>query len=435
LLKTFEFLPIFHNMSGVRMEMRTAINALVKVSWEGEDGVSHDGSAWMEDTSPSGTCIRLKAPIALGATVKVNWRWGEFAGIAKYCRYDGREYVLGLERIKDSFVRKVQLHDPSQQVRPATAAAQPAPPVPRSKPRHQKVDRNEYANAPIKLERKPVANSTLPAPQVSAGVVNNEPVSQDKTVDSQPAGPGDITDIEIEPKKSAPGDERIHMTTKWLDKALKRQTDEGIPNGNNDTPSKGNSATQGTAFSDDMPSRPARVRPQGDLQSVEDVYRAAGIINPRMGYSVTKVVEMMESDFIRGLPQEAKRAAVLMALDAAGISIEEVLRDARMRQNALEAYETDQRKTFEGYWTKKTEANDQIRLEMEQVTAEYLARIKRALDEMTSEKTKFANWQAKKKQEVERISEALGLCSKSDSSEPSSDLMPLRELEHERKSS
>jgi len=387
------------------MEMRTAINALVKVSWEEEDGVSHAGNAWMEDTSPSGACIRAKAPIVVGATVKVNWKWGEFAGITKYCRYDGREYILGLQRVKDSLGHSAQLPTPPQQERPATVATQPA------------------------------ANNTPAAPQASKGVVNLEPVSQDKTVESQPVGPGDITGIEIEPKKSPPDVERIHMTTKWLDKALKRQTDEGIPDGNNDTSSKGNSATKATAFSDDMPSRATRIRPQGDLQSVEDVYRAAGIINPRMGYSVTKVVEMMESDFIRGLPQEAKRAAVLMALDAAGVSIEEVLRDARMRQSALEAYESDQRKTFEGYWAKKTEANDQIRSEMEQVAAEYLARIKRALDEMTSEKTKFANWQAKKKQEVERISEAVGLCSKPNSPEPSTDLMSLRELEHEGKTS
>jgi hypothetical protein len=100
---------------------------------------------------------------------------------------------------------------------------------------------------------------------------------------------------------------------------------------------------------------------------------------------------------------------VMMALDAADVSINEVLRDARMRQNALDAYETDQRKTLGGYWAKKPETTDQIRSEMEQVAAEYLARVKRTLDEMACEKTKFANWQA--------------------------NLMWLRELEHEGKPS
>ena len=67
---------------------------------------------------------------------------------------------------------------------------------------------------------------------------------------------------------------------------------------------------------------------QAELMCMEDIYRAAGIMSPRRGYSVTKVVEMLHSDHMRGLPKEMKRAAVLMALDAAGVSADEVLRDA-----------------------------------------------------------------------------------------------------------
>jgi hypothetical protein len=56
---------------------------------------------------------------------------------------------------------------------------------------------------------------------------------------------------------------------------------------------------------------------------VEDIYSAAGITNPRGGYSVNKVVDMLHSEHIRGLSTEMmKRAAVLMALDAAGVTIE-----------------------------------------------------------------------------------------------------------------
>ena len=51
-------------------------------------------------------------------------------------------------------------------------------------------------------------------------------------------------------------------------------------------------------------------------------------MTPRRGYSINKVVEMLYSDHIRGLSKEMRRASVLMALDAAGVSIEEVLRDA-----------------------------------------------------------------------------------------------------------
>ena len=36
---------------------------------------------------------------------------------------------------------------------------------------------------------------------------------------------------------------------------------------------------------------------------VEDIYRAAGVLSPRMGYSINKVADMMSSDHMRGLVQ------------------------------------------------------------------------------------------------------------------------------------
>lgn len=38
----------------------------------------------------------------------------------------------------------------------------------------------------------------------------------------------------------------------------------------------------------------------GELLSMEDIYRAAGIVGPRRGYSINKVVEMLHSEHIRG---------------------------------------------------------------------------------------------------------------------------------------
>jgi hypothetical protein len=58
----------------------------------------------------------------------------------------------------------------------------------------------------------------------------------------------------------------------------------------------------------------------GELLSMEDIYRAAGIVGPRSGYSINKVVQMLHSEHIRGLSKEMKRASVLMTLDAVGVS-------------------------------------------------------------------------------------------------------------------
>ena len=89
---------------------------------------------------------------------------------------------------------------------------------------------------------------------------------------------------------------------------------------------------------------------QVELSPMEDIYRAAGIMIPRKGYSITKIVEMTESGYIRGLSTEMKRAAVLMALDAAGISIEQIEQDAKARQDALDSYEATQKEQVEAEW-------------------------------------------------------------------------------------
>jgi hypothetical protein len=150
----------------------------------------------------------------------------------------------------------------------------------------------------------------------------------------------------------------------------------------------------------------------GDLLSMEDVYRAAGILNPRMGYTVLKVADMLVSDHIRGLSDNMKRASVLMALDAAGILIEDVMCDAAQRQDAVNSYEASQRKHFEEFWARKDEENFLIRAELERATAEYLHRINRNLDEIAREKAAFAVWQSMKQREVQRISEALAVCAR-----------------------
>jgi predicted YcjX-like family ATPase len=92
-----------------------------------------------------------------------------------------------------------------------------------------------------------------------------------------------------------------------------------------------------------------------ELLPMEDIYRAAGIMNPRRGYSINKVVEMVHSEHIRGLSKEMKQAAVLMALDAAGISLDQVQQDAKARHEVLDSYEAGQKKQIEAMWARKAE--------------------------------------------------------------------------------
>jgi hypothetical protein len=223
------------------------------------------------------------------------------------------------------------------------------------------------------------------------------------------------------------------MSTKWLDAALRRPKQESSNGKSNVTivAENDSSAKAPTSAEKNNGNGNGRgpMKSQGDLQPMEDVYRSAGIMNPPMGYSISKVVEMLNSDHIRGLSNDAKRAAVLMALDAAGVSIDEVLRDVKMRQDALNAYEADQLKHFQEHWARKDEGNVEIQAELDRLTAQYLERIKHNLDEVELEKSAYSRWQMLKQEESERISEAVGLCVKATPSEASSGaVLALREI-------
>ena len=147
-----------------------------------------------------------------------------------------------------------------------------------------------------------------------------------------------------------------------------------------------------------------------DLMGFEDVYRVAGIKSPKQGYSITKVIEMLQSEHIRSLGADTKRASLLMALEAAGIQVDEVLQDATLRQRAVNSYEAIQRKHLEEYEARKAQESCAIQAEMERVAAEYAARISNNLDEVSREKDNFRKWQGRKQQEAQKISEAVALC-------------------------
>jgi hypothetical protein len=50
---------------------------------------------------PVGACIRIKRPVAIGARLTVKWHREQFSGIARNCRKDGGDFLLGVRREAD----------------------------------------------------------------------------------------------------------------------------------------------------------------------------------------------------------------------------------------------------------------------------------------------------------------------------------------------
>ena len=431
-VKSFDYLPIIFSMNGIRPEPRTALIARGEVSWEDQFGFAHHAPARIEDRSVSGVCIRVKEPIGVGSTVNIKWRWDGFSGITKYCREDQGEYVIGIQRFTKDLQLSAPRLDPWRELTTSTVAQRPTVEN-KIAPNDQEDSRKENAKPSPKPENVPVISTAPPPTAVPEKVIGRRTEYKYSSHKSQSKEAGAPRSAKSQTKQPSPEKRSTHMATKWLDTALGRQKQEA-PNGNtNDTPVPGNHPPRETAHPENIHADAMGMGPvksQGDLQSTEDIYRAAGIMNPRMGYSINKVVEMLSSEHIRGMPTDAKRAGILMALDAAGVSVDEVLSDARLRHDALDEYEAEQREHFEEYRARKIESNAQIQAEMDRISSQYQERIDRNLEEVTQEKATFTRWQTMKEQEAERMMEAVGLCSKSAASETSSSsALALREVD------
>src|SRR5580658_7618331 len=79
-------------------EPRSAVMIVAEAWWEGPDGILRRGSVRIVNKSTSGACVRVRSRIEVGARVRIQSRWDEFSGTAKYCRSDGQEYLVGIQR-------------------------------------------------------------------------------------------------------------------------------------------------------------------------------------------------------------------------------------------------------------------------------------------------------------------------------------------------
>lgn len=421
-------------MDGRNIEPRTVLWAVAEVSWQDDAGTLFHASASLEDTSLSGACIRLKTPIAVGSRVTVKWYREQFSAIARNCRSDGREFLLGVRR--DTDLSQAQTLPPEKDLAPhavspprldpAIAKDIPVPAATVQSPR-AKHDSN-HQDSKRKTSSRPRSSSRFADDESWAerrafsrreryalprSRQNNSPELSNRP-SAPPAQP--VRSVPFQPEGAPPRRERKAMQSKGFFPNFWRKSDSaGALDKATVTEAPMNKST---------PPAEGLTGPQTNLLSYEDIYHAAGILSPRSGYGIHKVVDMLNNDRIRDLSKEVKRASVLMALDAAGTSVDDLLQDATRRQQALSSYEAGQQKQLEEFGARKAQENAQIQAEMERVTSHYAERIQANNDLVAREKEALHNWQMQKQYENQRICEVIEVCGKQSPSAPVTDAQP-----------
>jgi len=175
------------------------------------------------------------------------------------------------------------------------------------------------------------------------------------------------------------------------------------------TPVATKSAAQSVAeIASSMAAEPKFTTPVSDPTSFDEIYKAAEIPPAPQGYSILKISQMLESERIRNLPSDVKRSSVLVALDAAGIDVKEVIQDAIRRDRALDTYERVQQRAAEELEARKTKENSEIQSQIDKYVTEQRAKIQSNNEAISREKERFTGWRLKKQQEEKKIAEAVG---------------------------
>jgi hypothetical protein len=146
------------------------------------------------------------------------------------------------------------------------------------------------------------------------------------------------------------------------------------------------------------------------LESFDEVYLNAGIKVPGRSYTILKVAEMVNSKHLADMTLEARRNALMMALEAAGAEIGDLLQDAVTRNRALDDYEEERQEEVRKFEAAKAEENNRLHAEMERLTSEYMSRIQANSDHVAQEQDNLRSWQKRKQVESQKITDAATFC-------------------------
>ena len=199
------------------------------------------------------------------------------------------------------------------------------------------------------------------------------------------------------------------MPKKWYNYIVSVEDEAGQPSQSSSVAATSKSAAQSVAeIASTIATEPQFTTPVSDPTSFEEIYKAAEIPAAAKGYSILKISQMLESERIRSLPSDVKKSSILLALDAAGVDIKDVIQDAIRRDRALDTYERVQQRAAEELESRKTKENSDIQAQIDKYVTEQRAKIQANNDAISREKERFTGWRLKKQQEEKKIAEAVG---------------------------
>ena len=160
-----------------------------------------------------------------------------------------------------------------------------------------------------------------------------------------------------------------------------------------------------------------------DIMDFGEVYREARIEAPVHGYGIEKVESMLNHPRLVAIRPEQRAAAVLAALDAAGVEFTDVLRDAALRDHAIERFALAKEVEMQAERARAEELVVRARQELDAFVTEKRAEVERLKRDIKEAEERFAELQERRRVEERRIMEVSDHLS--DTPPPTRDELPL----------
>ena len=140
-----------------------------------------------------------------------------------------------------------------------------------------------------------------------------------------------------------------------------------------------------------------------DVQDFAEVYAEARVPPPVHGYGIDQMSEILDSKRLAALPQEVRVAAVLASLDAARVSLPQVIRDAVARGRTLDAFVAAKEREVEALRMRNEARVSALRTEIEAFVGERNNEIEGLQNGSERATSAFSQLQLRKRQEEERL--------------------------------
>ncbi|MGB7758851.1 MAG: hypothetical protein WBL61_03425 [Bryobacteraceae bacterium] len=127
-------------------------------------------------------------------------------------------------------------------------------------------------------------------------------------------------------------------------------------------------------------------------------------------WGIAKAMDMLSSPHLAGMSSEAKRCALLMALEAAGTGVESLIQDAVLQQRLLDQQEDRREARLRRIEAAKLQQNRAVQADLDRLTARHLQRLQANLDAIARHESEFRAWQKGKEREAQRMTDAAAFC-------------------------